>query len=67
MIQVGSGGRDIVFAIADKDVTADVSSSRTDVMIAGQKVERGALKAGMVCEISHPGGEKQSATAVHCK
>jgi tripartite-type tricarboxylate transporter receptor subunit TctC len=65
--QVGSGGRDIVFAIADKDVTADVSSSRTDVMIAGQKVERGALKAGMVCEISHPGGEKQSATAVHCK
>ncbi len=65
--QVGDGGRNIVFSVAEKDVTADVSSSGTNVMIAGQKVERLALKAGMVCEISHPGGEKQAATAVHCK
>lgn len=63
---VGNGGRDIQFEVDGKEHTADVSGSRTQVTIAGQKVDRKELKAGLACEVSYP-GDKQEATTVACK
>jgi hypothetical protein len=63
---VGNGGRDIQFEVDGKEQTADVSGSRTQVTIAGNKVDRKELKVGLACEVSYP-GDKQEATAVVCK
>lgn len=64
--QVGAGGRDILFEVDGKEHKAEVSSSRTQISIAGKKVERKDLKAGLVCEVSYP-GDKQEASIVQCQ
>lgn len=64
--QVENGGRSILFMVDGKEQSADVSSSRTQITIAGQKADRKALKAGLVCEVSYP-GDKQEASAIACK
>jgi tripartite-type tricarboxylate transporter receptor subunit TctC len=63
---VKDGGRSIEFEVDGKAQSADVSSSRTQITIAGKKAERKALKAGLVCEVAYP-GDKQEATAITCK
>lgn len=63
--QVANGGREIVFAVDGKEHMAEVSSSRTDISIAGKKVARKDLKPGLVCEVSYP-GDKQEATSIQC-
>jgi hypothetical protein len=63
---VKEGGRSIEFEVDGKTQSADVSSSRTHITIAGKKAERKALKAGLVCEVAYP-GDKQEATAITCK
>lgn len=64
--QVGNEGRDILFEVDGKEHKADVSSSRTQITIAGKKAERKQLKPGLACEVSYP-GDKQQATAIVCK
>jgi sarcosine oxidase gamma subunit len=63
---VAEGGRSIQFEAEGKEHSAEVSSSRTQITIAGQKAERKALKAGLACEVSYP-GDKQEASAIACK
>lgn len=66
LTEVGNGGRAVMFPVGSETHTAEISSGRTAVSIAGQKAERAALKAGMDCEISYP-GDKQEAAAITCK
>lgn len=63
---VGDGGRAVMFPVNGATHTAEVSSGRTAVSIAGQKAERAALKPGMDCEITYP-GDKQEAASITCK
>jgi hypothetical protein len=57
-------GSNIVVKLADgKQLKASVSNSRTNIMVKGQKGDRGALKAGMACAVDAPdGGEAKSIT-----
>jgi hypothetical protein len=64
--EVSNGGRAVSFTVNGEPQGAEVSSGRTAVTIGGQKAERGALKAGMTCEISYP-GDKQEAAAIACQ
>jgi tripartite-type tricarboxylate transporter receptor subunit TctC len=64
--KVGDGGRDIMFEVDGKQHTAEVSSSRTQISIAGNKAARKDLKAGLVCDVSYP-GDKQEASSITCK
>jgi hypothetical protein len=64
---VGNEGRDVTVKTADgKMFKAAISGSRTNVMIAGKKAERAALKTGMECTVE---AEKDGAEAkaVDCK
>lgn len=63
---VADGGRAITFVADGKEQNAEVSSSRTQISIAGNKAERKDLKAGLACEVSYP-GDKQEASAIVCK
>jgi hypothetical protein len=62
---VSSGGREIEFPVAGATKKLDVSSSRTNITIAGQKAPRDALKAGMECSIEFMGDSKE-ANGVAC-
>jgi tripartite-type tricarboxylate transporter receptor subunit TctC len=62
---VGDGGRDITFTAGGATKKVDVSSSRTNVTIAGQKAARSDLKTGMECEIEAAEGAKE-AGSVKC-
>lgn len=66
LAEVAGGGRAVVFLVNGQQHTAEVSSGRTAVTIAGQKADRAALKAGMACDISYP-GDKGEATAIACR
>ena len=61
---VNKEGREVVFASGGQDQTLEVSSSRTNVSVGGQKVGRGDLKAGMTCEIAFNG---KDADIIDCK
>jgi hypothetical protein len=63
---VGSGGRDIQFPVQGGTHKAEVSSSRTKVIIAGNQAARADLKAGMTCTIEYVGDGKD-ANAIECK
>ena len=47
-----------------KEVKAEVSGSRTEIMIAGQKADRDKLKVGLSCEVTGPSGGE--ATKIAC-
>lgn len=64
--EVKDGGRSILFVVDGKEHIAEISSSRTQISIAGQKAERKALKAGLACEVAYP-GDKQEASTIVCK
>ena len=63
---VASGGRAVVFVVNGEQQSAEISSGRTTITIAGEKAERAALKPGMTCDISYP-GDKQEAAAIACR
>ena len=63
---VGNGGRAVTFKVNGQEQTAEISSGRTAITIAGQKADRAALKPGMNCDISYP-GDKQEAMAITCQ
>lgn len=63
---VTNGGRAVIFLVNGEQHSAEVSSGRTAVSIAGQKADRAALKPGMSCEISYP-GDKQEAATIACE
>lgn len=62
---VGNGGREIEFSIDGAVKKLDVSSSRTNVTIAGQKAPRDQLKPGMECSIEFMGDAKE-ANGIRC-
>lgn len=64
--EVNNGGREIVFDVKGKKQSADVSGSRTKVMIAGKKANRKELKPGLKCKVSYP-GDKQEASSITCQ
>jgi tripartite-type tricarboxylate transporter receptor subunit TctC len=64
--EVRNGGRAVVFLVNGEPQTAEVSSGRTAITIAGQKSDRASLQPGMNCEISYPGNQ-QEAAAIACK
>ena len=66
MQDVASGGRAVVFVVNGEQQSAEISSGRTTITIAGEKAERAALKPGMTCDISYP-GDKQEAAAIACR
>ena len=53
--EVKNDGRDLSFEAAGKLESVRVSSGGTTITIAGQKAERGQLKAGMTCQITYSG------------
>jgi len=57
---VNNEGREIEFPVKGANQKLDVSSSRTNVTIAGQKADRGTLKAGMECAIEYSEGSTQA-------
>jgi tripartite-type tricarboxylate transporter receptor subunit TctC len=63
--EVQKGGRSIVFMVGGKKVKAKISGSRTRIKIGGKDAKRGALKAGMTCQVSYP-APGQEATRVEC-
>jgi cation diffusion facilitator CzcD-associated flavoprotein CzcO len=65
LLVVGEGGRDIEFAVAGANRKIDVSNTRTNVNIGGQKADRAALKPGATCAIEFVDGAKE-ASGVTC-
>ena len=57
---VNNDGREIVFAAGDAEQKLEVSSSRTTLMVGGNKVARGDIKPGMTCEIGYTGKDADS-------
>jgi hypothetical protein len=60
VLKVGEGGRTIEFAINGVNKTLGVSSSGTAINVAGNKVPRGELKAGITCTIEFVDGSKDA-------
>jgi tripartite-type tricarboxylate transporter receptor subunit TctC len=66
--EVTGEGREIVLKLADgKAFKAQISGSRTEVSIAGQKAKRTDLKVDMACAISSTGGDGAEAKSVSCQ
>ena len=57
---VNNDGREIVFTAGDKEEKLEVSSSKTTLTVAGNKVARGDIKPGMRCEIGYTGKDAES-------
>ena len=64
--KVENGGRVLHYKANGKAIKSKVSGSRTKIEIAGKEAKRGALKAGMACEISYMGNGAEVAE-VKCK
>jgi tripartite-type tricarboxylate transporter receptor subunit TctC len=61
--ELKNGARQIVLTVdGGKTFEAEISGSRTQITVAGQKAERDALKAGMTCTVDAPsaGAEAKS-------
>ena len=55
--------RKIMFKLEDgKTIEADVSASRTEITVAGQKSDRKGVKVGMTCSIDAPSGGGEAKT-----
>jgi len=63
---VKRGGRRYHFKVGGKEQKVRVSSSRTIVLVNGDRAGRNAVKKGMSCEITYPGND-QTAKEVSCK
>jgi tripartite-type tricarboxylate transporter receptor subunit TctC len=63
LAELKDGARKLVLKLDDgKSFEADISGSRTEITIAGQKSDRKDLKTGMTCTVDAPssGGEAKS-------
>jgi tripartite-type tricarboxylate transporter receptor subunit TctC len=68
LAEVIGEGREVVLKQADgKTVKAQISGSRTEVSIGGQKAKRADLKVDMTCSISSTGGDGAEAKSVSCQ
>ncbi len=57
--------RKVLITLGDgKTFEAAVSGSRTEITVAGQKVDRKALKAGMTCSVDAPGAGAEAKSIV---
>ena len=65
LLKVGDGGRTIEFEVGGAKKSLDVSSSGTNVSIAGKKAARAELKAGVPCTIEFVDGSK-AANGISC-
>ncbi|MDX1485514.1 MAG: ABC transporter substrate-binding protein [Alphaproteobacteria bacterium] len=63
---VKRGGRRYHFKVGGKEQKVRVSSSRTIVLVDGNRTGRKSVKKGMTCEITYPGND-QTAKEVSCK
>ncbi|MDA1325350.1 MAG: hypothetical protein O3C34_11435 [Proteobacteria bacterium] len=63
--EVVKGGRSIVFLHGGKKLKANISGSKTAVMIGGKKANRKEIKVGMNCSVTYP-GPGQQANKVDC-
>jgi hypothetical protein len=64
--ELTDGARKLVLKLDDgKTFEAELSGSRTEITVAGQKADRNSLKAGMACTVDAPGGGAE-AKAVSC-
>lgn len=63
---VKKGGRELHFTVEGKAQKVRISSSGTEIKVAGATVGRGKLKAGMNCAVSYS-ASGETAKAVHCK
>ena len=64
--ELKDGNRKLVLKLADgKTFEAEISGSRTEITVAGQKSDRNGIKTGMTCSVDAPssGGE---AKAIAC-
>jgi tripartite-type tricarboxylate transporter receptor subunit TctC len=59
-------GTAIQFKGEESPVTVKVSATRTAISVAGQTAKRDALKAGMVCAVTHSGDGSEAKT-INCK
>ncbi|MQA66151.1 MAG: hypothetical protein GEU76_09660 [Alphaproteobacteria bacterium] len=64
--KVENDGRILHYKADGKAFKSKVSGSRTKVNVGGKEAKRGALKAGMACEITYM-GEGAEVTEVKCK
>lgn len=65
--EVVKGGRQIVFAATGGEKhKANISGSKTKVMIGGKEAKRADLKPGMACDVTYAGNDGQ-ASQVACK
>jgi tripartite-type tricarboxylate transporter receptor subunit TctC len=61
--ELKNGARQIVLKLADgKTFEAEVSGSRTEITIAGQKADRNGLKTGMNCTVDAPSSGAEAKT-----
>ena len=63
---VKKGGRSIAFKVGGDSHQAKISKSRTKITIGGKSAKRGALKAGLDCEITYAGNGGE-AKSIACK
>lgn len=61
------GGRKITIDTQGKAKTANISGSRTKVMIGGAEGDRGQVKVGMTCTFEMPTETAKEAKALSCK
>jgi tripartite-type tricarboxylate transporter receptor subunit TctC len=59
-------GRSLVFKAGGKKVMVSVSGSKSEVKIAGKKVKRSGIKAGMTCKVTHQ-GNRTTAKSIECQ
>jgi hypothetical protein len=64
--ELKDGNRKLVLKLADgKTFEADISGSRTEITVAGQKSDRNGIKTGMTCSVDAPSSGAE-AKAIAC-
>ncbi len=63
---VEDGGREIHFKVKNEVHQVSVSGSRTSVSVGGKESSRGAIKEGMMCDVSYQ-GDGSEAKKIACK
>ncbi|HEX2725062.1 MAG TPA: tripartite tricarboxylate transporter substrate-binding protein [Beijerinckiaceae bacterium] len=64
--ELKDGNRKLVLKLADgKTFEAEISGSRTEITVAGQKSDRNGIKAGMTCSVDAPSSGAE-AKAIAC-
>ncbi|MFT5539735.1 MAG: tripartite-type tricarboxylate transporter receptor subunit TctC [Alphaproteobacteria bacterium] len=68
LVTITPDGRWISFKNkAGKAIKSKISGSRTQIMVAGKKAKRKALKVGMTCDIAYAPGSNNEPKTITCK